>query len=260
MKQLHCSFSTELQFSAPVTNHTFSLMLTPMETPRQHLKEFHLTVTPHCHLSAGRDGFGNTVHLGYANPPHDRLFYGMEAVVETDERASDCHTPHPLYKFPTALTAAGNTLHGFWVRWRLADANPEAQALNLMHRLYEQFKYRPGTTGIRTTAEEALHQGCGVCQDYAHILLALLRFSQIPCVYATGLMLGEGQSHAWVEVFCGGRWLGLDPTHDRIVGEDYVKLGHGRDFEDCSIDRGVFSTRGAVNQSQTISAKVEILP
>ena len=260
MKQLHCSFSTELLFSAPVTNHTFSLMLTPMESPRQHVLSCHVDVNPTCHLAQGRDGFGNTVHLGYSNPPHDRLFYGMEAVVETNCSVPDCRSPHPLYKFPTALTAAGNSLHAFWVRWRLDGATQEEQAIHLMHALYDAFQYRPGTTGIRTTAEQALTQGCGVCQDYAHILLALLRFAHIPCVYVTGLMLGEGQSHAWVEVFCDGRWLSLDPTHDRIVGEDYVKLSQGRDFDDCSIDRGVFRGNGTVTQSQTIRAKVEILP
>lgn len=257
MKRLHCTFSTELLFSAPVTDHTFSLMLTPMETPRQRVLQCRVDVDPACHLAQGRDGFGNTVHLGYSNLPHDRLYYGMEALVETAADADDCHSPHPLYKFPTALTAQGNSLHAFWVRWRLANATDGEQAVHLMHALYGAFQYRGGTTGVHTTAEQALSQGCGVCQDYAHILLALLRLSHIPCVYVTGLMLGEGQSHAWVEVFCEGRWLALDPTHDRVVGEDYVKLSQGRDFDDCSIDRGVFRRDGSVTQTQTISAKVE---
>lgn len=257
MKRLHCTFSTELLFSAPVTDHTFSLMLTPMETPRQRVLQCRVDVDPACHLAQSRDGFGNTVHLGYSNPPHDRLYYGMEALVETAADADDCHSPHPLYKFPTALTAQGNSLHAFWVRWRLANATDGAQAVHLMHALYGAFQYRGGTTGVHTTAEQALSQGCGVCQDYAHILLALLRLSHIPCVYVTGLMLGEGQSHAWVEVFCEGRWLALDPTHDRVVGEDYVKLSQGRDFNDCSIDRGVFHGNGFITQTQTISAKVE---
>lgn len=257
MKRLHCTFSTELLFSAPVTDHTFSLMLTPMETPRQRVLQCRVDVDPACHLAQGRDGFGNTVHLGYSNLPHDRLYYGMEALVETAADADDCHSPHPLYKFPTALTAQGNSLHAFWVRWRLANATDGEQAVHLMHALYGAFQYRGGTTGVHTTAEQALSQGCGVCQDYAHILLALLRLSHIPCVYVTGLMLGEGQSHAWVEVFCEGRWLALDPTHDRVVGEDYVKLSQGRDFDDCSIDRGVFRGDGSVTQTQTISAKVE---
>lgn len=257
MKRLHCTFSTELLFSAPVTDHTFSLMLTPMETPRQRALQCRVDVDPACHLAQGRDGFGNTVHLGYSNLPHDRLYYGMEALVETAADADDCHSPHPLYKFPTALTAQGNSLHAFWVRWRLANATDGEQAVHLMHALYGAFQYRGGTTGVHTTAEQALSQGCGVCQDYAHILLALLRLSHIPCVYVTGLMLGEGKSHAWVEVFCEGRWLALDPTHDRVVGEDYVKLSQGRDFDDCSIDRGVFRGDGSVTQTQTISAKVE---
>lgn len=257
MKRLHCTFSTELLFSAPVTDHTFSLMLTPMEAPRQRVLQCRVDVDPACHLAQGRDGFGNTVHLGYSNLPHDRLYYGMEALVETAADTDDCHSPHPLYKFPTALTAQGNSLHAFWVRWRLANATDGEQSVHLMHALYGAFQYRGGTTGVHTTAEQALSQGCGVCQDYAHILLALLRLSHIPCVYVTGLMLGEGKSHAWVEVFCEGRWLALDPTHDRVVGEDYVKLSQGRDFDDCSIDRGVFRGDGSVTQAQTISAKVE---
>jgi len=260
MKRLHCSFQTELQFSSPITDHTFSFMLTPAETPRQRVLSHQVLVEPHCALFPAQDGFGNIAHMGYSNPPHDHIRYGMEAEVLTDGTRFATAPPNPLCKFATPLTAAGPSVRALWETHRQADAAPESQAMALMHALYSQFHYRSGTTGVRTTAEEALSQGCGVCQDYAHILLALLRLEHIPCRYVTGMMVGEGQTHAWIEVYADGRWLPLDPTHDRIAGEDYVTLSRGRDFDDCSIDKGVFHSKELVTQTQHVLARVTEQP
>lgn len=82
--------------------------------------------------------------------------------------------------------------------------------------------------------------GCGVCQDYAHILTALCRAAGIAARYAAGMMTGEGASHAWTEVWDGQFWHGLDPTHNCLVDERYIKLSHGRDFMDAAVDRGCF--------------------
>ena len=113
----------------------------------------------------------------------------------------------------------------------------------------------PGTTGVQTTAEEAWQLGTGVCQDYAHIYVTLLRMRGIPARYVCGMMLGEGESHAWAEVLCGGRWVGFDPTNDRPVLNHYIKLGHGRDAADCAINRGLMWSGGA--QWQNISVCVQ---
>ncbi len=125
----------------------------------------------------------------------------------------------------------------------------------LMHRLHREFPYIPGKTSVSTTAEEAWSLGGGVCQDYAHIYVTLLRMAGIPARYVCGLIIGEGASHAWAEALCGGRWVPFDPTHDRPVTEGYIKLGHGRDAADCAINRGLMWNGGA--QSQIISASVE---
>ena len=124
-----------------------------------------------------------------------------------------------------------------------------------MDSLFRVFRYEPGVTGVFTTAEEAFALAQGVCQDYAHILLALCRASRVPCRYVVGMMIGEGASHAWVEVFEDGFWLSLDPTHKRRTDDTYIAISRGRDAQDCSINQGVFT--GGGKQSQEISVSVE---
>ncbi|MEY3576633.1 MAG: hypothetical protein RL394_215, partial [Bacteroidota bacterium] len=114
--------------------------------------------------------------------------------------------------------------------------------------IFHQFKYTKGITNIETTVDEILeHQG-GVCQDFAHLLLQLLRTMGIPCRYVSGYicpnkngMRGEGATHAWVEVFIpGASWRGIDPTNDVWVSSNHVKLAVGRNFKDCSPVKGTF--------------------
>lgn len=121
-------------------------------------------------------------------------------------------------------------------------------------KLYRSFTYKPNTTTTQTTAQQALNQGTGVCQDYTHIMLALCRLCHIPARYVAGFMTGEGATHAWLEIFAGGQWLGIDPTNNRIVDDQYIKLSEGRDASDCIIDKGVFF--GNVSQSQSVLVRV----
>ena len=115
--------------------------------------------------------------------------------------------------------------------------------------------YAPGSTSVATTAAQAVELGRGVCQDYAHITLALMRDAGIPSRYVCGFIPGEGATHAWVEWFDSGLWLALDPTHDRAVEYGFIKLAHGRDSSDCPVNRGIFT--GRVQQSNSVSIKVE---
>jgi transglutaminase-like putative cysteine protease len=108
--------------------------------------------------------------------------------------------------------------------------------------------YRVGVTGTQTPAALALHLGQGVCQDYAHIMLALLRCLGIPARYVSGHLIGEGAPHAWVEVLPvdsssdqSTALLAFDPTHHRRVGHNYISVAVGRDFADVTSTSGVFS-------------------
>ncbi|MDO4428293.1 MAG: transglutaminase domain-containing protein [Atopobiaceae bacterium] len=103
---------------------------------------------------------------------------------------------------------------------------------------------------------EALAQGRGVCQDYAHVMLAVCRRLGMDARYIAGMLDGEGATHAWVEVHDErGVWVGLDPTHDRAAGDSYIVIGHGRDYRDTKIDIGLFTGAG-VSQTQWVNASV----
>lgn len=92
-------------------------------------------------------------------------------------------------------------------------------------------------------AYEAYALKKGVCQDYAHLMLCLMREFNIPCRYVNGFIEGEGQTHAWFDVLVDGYWHGFDPTHNRKIEYGYISLAHGRDAADCSVSRGVFSSK-----------------
>jgi len=124
-----------------------------------------------------------------------------------------------------------------------------------MKALVSRMVYQPGITNVHTTAEEAFALGQGVCQDFAHIYLSLLRLDGINARYVVGMMAGEGESHAWTEVNCKGYWYGFDPTNQLLVNDQYIKISHGRDYADCIVTRGIF--RGAADQAQRITVTVK---
>ena len=126
-----------------------------------------------------------------------------------------------------------------------------AAARDLVH---SYMTYRPDSTRYDTRAEQAAKGREGVCQDFSHMLLALCRMAGIPARYTAGLLIGEGRSHAWVEVAAGGFWHPMDPTNPDIAWDQQVIFSHGRDAEDCKINRGTYY--GPSAQVQFIRAAV----
>lgn len=135
------------------------------------------------------------------------------------------------------------------------DEQAYVYCVRLLHQIYQDMVYVQGVTDIHTTAEEALAGREGVCQDYAHIMIALCRMAGIPSRYVVGMMQGEGCSHAWVEVCADGAWHGMDPTNDRVTDDSYIKISHGRDYQDCIVNRGTFLGNGT--QTQTVCVRVD---
>lgn len=131
------------------------------------------------------------------------------------------------------------------------------------YRLEEKFGIVGIVLGIRLSVEEWKSRipyslfGYPVCQDYVHIFLSLLRLNHIRCRYVAGLAFSCGETHAWVEIYDGKSWIGMDPTHNCLIGDQYIKLCHGRDFADCPIERGIY--RGNVSSTQEIISCVESL-
>ena len=124
-----------------------------------------------------------------------------------------------------------------------------------MDEVFKTFVYTPASPTIRTTAEEAFAQRKGVCQDYAHVMLSVCRHVGLTARYIAGLLGGEGATHAWVEIYHDGLWVGLDPTHNRMVDDNYITIAHGRDYRDCMLDIGIFSGCD-VKQDQWVNASV----
>ncbi len=184
-----------------------------------------------------------------------------------------------IYRYPTALTRPGEKIRGFFEECIAQTAGSDSGtaqsaeskcstssgtsvpplvgagwAVQVMHQLHQSFVYQKCATDVHTSAEEAMAKGAGVCQDYAHIFLSLLRLKGIPARYVTGMLRGEGESHAWVELALGNFWYGLDPTNDCAVAGEHVRIACGRDYGDCRISQGVFF--GGARQTQQVSVSV----
>ncbi len=139
----------------------------------------------------------------------------------------------------------------------------------LMHKLHREFSYAPGSTNIRTSAVEAFEARRGVCQDFAHVMIACLRSRGLAARYVSGYLrtatptadaawLGADASHAWVSVFCPPLgWIDLDPTNDLRVGTDHIVVAWGRDFGDVSPLRGVIIGGGQHRLSVRVSVQAE---
>lgn len=257
---LHFEYAMTISFSQPVTDHAFSLICTPRDTCRQKVEELEISVSPEVSLRKDTDGFGNRMLYGKVKDSHNSFSLNIKGSVQTgiaphEEYNLDSDT---LVRFTvqSPFTRPGENIEKLFTS--LSSDEPAAvydQVHHYMRGVHNALSYIPGTTMARTKAEEACAIGSGVCQDYAHILISLLRMRGIPARYTVGIMEGEGASHAWVEANCNGYWYGFDPTNNRLADDSYIKISHGRDFDDCIISRGVFTNPNAV-QSMEIKTNV----
>lgn len=262
MRVLGFYFETILRLSGPVRDHDFVLRCLPSSSPRQTVMDSNVTTSPASALEQQVDGFGNILLSGRIPQEHDLFSFFASGVVTVDEKARMGASPwkdgpeSPLFSQESALTRADPAIRALAaeVLVSMGGASAYERATALCDAVSARMTYAPGSTDVATTAGEALEKGSGVCQDYTHILLALCRYAGIPARYVSGFLFGVGATHAWVEVFDGKHWRGLDPTNGQEAGDDYIVLSYGRDFGDCSIERGVF--RGCVQQDQTVRVTV----
>ncbi len=257
VKILSFTFETALHFSEPVSEHSFVLRCLPASTPCQTILDCQVIIAPRTPVAHQMDGFGNRLQVGRIEAPHTEFSFVSSGMAVVDDGPSDntaAEEAHPMYANPSAFAAADDAMAAF-ARETAGDiADPWQAATALSEAVHERIAYEKDVTDVSTTAAQAFSLGCGVCQDFAHILVALLRSREIPARYVNGLIIGEGATHAWVEVHDGTHWRGIDPTHGRAVNDTYIKLSHGRDFSDCPIETGVF--RGGAQQDQRVFAQV----
>ncbi|MFV0467181.1 MAG: transglutaminase-like domain-containing protein [Lachnospiraceae bacterium] len=249
MKTFEFSYEMVIAFENYVDNHSFALKFKPHYNRRQRYQKLNYIIEPFCNCWESQDAFGNTVVSGFLRQPH-KFFKVLQ--IGTVEINSDVHEediPLYIYKYPSEMTKPDQKMTGL-----LQDIESHVYIADTLRAvssmINEHMTYVKETTHIHTTAAEAFTEGVGVCQDYAHIMLALLRSMGMMARYVAGIMTGEGETHAWIEVYDGTVWIGYDPTNSQFIDEHYLKFSHGRDSMDCMVNRGIFS--GYVPQDMSI--------
>ena len=259
---LRFDYVMHLSFSEPVEDQFFSLLCVPGNTERQQILDQRIDVEPGTRINQDSDGLGNRKIYGVIHEAHQNFRLSSNGLVETkpvlfEEYENPDSIEMVRYRVPSVFTLPGSEIYALYDSWKPDE--PEdvyEKLLYYLKRIHDLLKYVPGTTTVKTSAEEAVRIGTGVCQDYSHVMISLLRMAGIPARYVVGLMQGEGESHAWVEANCRGYWYGVDPTNHFLVNEGYIKLSHGRDYGDCMISRGIFKNPSA---TQMMKVSVSVL-
>ena len=259
LKKLYYRYEMGTDFTREVREHYVNLRCIPVTNSIQQVYGSRLQIDQADFIIKKRDGQGNQLVSCRLQAPHTRFSMVSEGVVFVDVNAMERERFNPHYSHFTRLTRPDRKLGSFFETcckplWKKTDSDWE-KVQRMMHALFQSFSYESGVTDVSTTAADAFSLGKGVCQDYAQILIALCRLAGIQARYVSGFMVGEGATHAWIEVFENGYWYGFDPTHDRRVTDCYIKVAHGRDFDDCPMERGVF--RGLTSQTGWVKVTVK---
>lgn len=259
MKNLHFTYDMHIEYSIDVSKCNYTIKCIPLDNLRQKISNINIEMFPESKYCTGSDGLGNRQIYGVNLMPHKTFDFHIEGDAITG--LSDCEEKENdnlsmIFAHPHGLNVAGKSIKDFFGKLPVSkELSVYDRAVAIMHELGRSFAYKPLSTNVNTSAEEAFSQGCGVCQDYAHIFISLLHLAGISARYVTGLLIGEGQSHAWVEILSDGKWYGLDPTNDCAVSDSHIKIGVGRDAKDCTINRGIMHGGGL--HTQTVTVRVE---
>jgi transglutaminase-like putative cysteine protease len=260
-------YLTEYRYEAPVTDNLNALRVRPATTSTQRCDEFHARIDPETRVSRHVDYFGTEV-LEFGIPTsHDHLVIDVRSRVVTSDPADPPGGAWEGLRAPGYAEAAGE----FLVPWNEADINgglddleralnansPLATLQLLCEIVPDHFEYRRGVTYVGSTVADLLEAGAGVCQDFAHLSLLLLRRKGIAARYVSGYLWAapedggadslEVDTHAWIEALIPGTdgrgepvWVGADPTNRGLVSESHVKIGHGRYYADVPPVKGVY--------------------
>ena len=231
---------TRYGYDAPINEAYTELRLKPLHRDGQRCSSFALATEPRgATVDEYLDRYGNTVHHFDLLEVHESLSVTVRSEVWTTA-AYEAEEPtlSPLDRWDFLAQTRYVDLDDQVIEVAAATgapADPVEAAWALMHTVRGAMTYERGTTNVHTTAAEALADGRGVCQDFAHVMIAACRARGIPARYVSGYLYdtrsngGEGESHAWVDIHVGDTWISLDPTHDTAQTERYVRLGVGRD-------------------------------
>jgi transglutaminase-like putative cysteine protease len=270
---------TRYTYTAPVIDSANQIMLYPVEDEFQEVKNHNLIISCNPHIDVYEDFFGNRAGLFTIVIPHHELNILSEIEVTTQPIISppdnmsasdqwnyikmiseeyiylDFLTKESFHKSNEVLAETNQRMN--------FSTTPFRVAMDMSSFVYDHFEYKQGITSVETKIDEVWSLKAGVCQDFAHMLLVMLRMAGIPSRYVSGYICpknkdlrGEGATHAWVDAYIPQYgWIGLDPTNNCIVSDRHVRLAVGRNFSDCTPVKGTY--KGSSEHTLEVSVSIE---
>lgn len=281
----HIEHITRYNYNYAVRQSVNKCIMKPINDDVQQCLDYHFTLSPETNYFEYTDYWGNEVFTFYIWDNHSSLVVKSEAVIEL---SSELHRAHIMraeehadkhistamqndyaeFLAATDVTAvSADKLHAIsqpiWEKSR--SLYDYVNAIN--HFIYTHFMYNPVSTTVDTKVSEFLDLKRGVCQDYAHLMLALCRYQRIPARYVSGYiysgidekeMRGSAATHAWVEVMLPDLgWVGFDPTNNSFAHDQHIRVAVGRDYRDIVPIKGVYNTNHNVG-SHVLEVEVHV--
>jgi transglutaminase-like putative cysteine protease len=280
------SHETLYAYANPASESVGELRICPVSTNFQKIRRRQLDLDPEIPVDNYQDYFGNKVECFAIPFRHKQLRVRMTAEVNTlppidpgpvadipfgqaRRLSRSARIDLYLYRLPTQTVPLGDILAPLKKRF-FRDSKPLRESLlELNNFIYRKFTYQPGVTDISTPLKTIIERRRGVCQDFAHLMLSILRTNGLAARYVSGYieptdpsvengaeLIGAAASHAWVEVnLPDGTWWGFDPTNNQCVGERHVRVAVGRDYHDVAPLRGTY--KGATSQKLQVIVSIE---
>lgn len=279
------SHKTSYQYEVPVSESVGEVRLCPLSSDNQTVLSRSLDIDPNVAVGHFEDVWGNRVEFFSIPYRHSSLELTSRALVETRDQPdvgyceevtnaeakqifSSQLAQYYDFKRPSRLVPIGSVLRPLRHNFIRPQASLLESVKEINHWIYRNFEYVSGATDVETPIAETIKMRKGVCQDFAHLMLSILRTGGVPARYVSGYieavdptdteqeLVGAAASHAWVEVALpGGYWWGLDPTNNQVVGQRHIKVAVGRDYDDVAPLRGTF--RGPINQELEVAVSLE---
>ncbi len=289
MNRYRLVHSTEFLYDGAVSESYNEVRLRPIDDDQQSCLSFRLVTSPPSRGASFRDSYGNWIHQFNILPDHRRLKIEAESVVlahdapepqsigaslaELDLGRGELFEEYYDFVAPSAFVPYLPELHEILKSSEaLCDGSVKDFARTASDYIHQNFAYVKGATHVHSSVEDSLALKAGVCQDFAHLLLGVVRMRGVPARYVSGYVvpgsaaageakqeevIGGQASHAWAEVFIpGSGWLALDPTLGKPVGLRHIRVAYGRDYGDVPPVRGVYKGRAG----QQLSVDVRVRP
>ncbi|SHM40393.1 transglutaminase domain-containing protein [Mucilaginibacter sp. OK098] len=279
MPEFEIQHITRYIYEGPARDSANQIILFPIKDEFQDVIKQELTITGNPQVDTHTDYYGNEVGSFTYSEPHTVLTINSKIWVSTKHRALPVSDIFPAQQWQDLKRLQFVVPYIDFLKQeyfegigelkvivdeeRLKDDTPYHVAQRFCQYVYDNFTYIKGVTTVETRLDEIWKLKAGVCQDFAHILMEMLRMVNIPARYVSGYictsrnnMRGEGATHAWAEAYIPDfGWLGIDPTNNCIANETHVRLAVGRNFTDCSPVKGVY--KGSSNHTLEVAVSVD---